>query len=318
MANLGVPVDDVVLIPPRSIPKTSSGKIRRATCREQYLRGELRPKKTSWTWWARTGYRWTATTLARGWQRVGRLAFGSYVSAVSALFVAFGWLVAVVVPSRRWFQRFVRRAARIYLPLTGIRFEVEGASRLDEAAGPFVFAANHASYLDAIPVMAALSVDYAFVVKREAATWPFIGRFIHRLGHLPVDRVDAGESADSTREMSDLLESGRSVVLFPEGTFTYASGIRPFKLGAFKLAVESEAPLVPIALVGTRRWLRDGTWIPRRSALKVVIGEPLVAPETSFSGIVQLKEETAELIAHEVGEPRLDLVAAGPVAIVGR
>ena len=113
--------------------------------------------------------------------------------------------------------------------------------------------------------------------------------------------------------MHGLLENGRSVVLFPEGTFTYASGIRPFKLGAFKLAVESETPLVPVALVGTRRWLRDGTWIPRRSALKVVIGKPRTAREASFAGMVQLKEETAELIAHEVGEPRLDLITAGPV-----
>ena len=251
--------------------------------------------------------------LARGWRQAKYLAFGSCVAAVTGLFVASGWVLAIVVPSRRFFQRFVHRAARVYLALTGIRLEVEGATQLSEQAGPFVFAVNHASYLDAIPVMAALSIDYAFVVKREAAVWPVIGRFIHRLGHLPVERVHAGESAKSTRAMHGLLENGRSVVLFPEGTFTYASGIRPFKRGAFKLAVKSETPLVPMALVGTRRWLRDGTWIPRRSALKVVIGKPRTAREASFSGMVQLKEETAELIAHEVGEPRLDLIAAGPV-----
>ena len=313
----GSPPDDVVLIPPRTILKTPSGKIRRSACRERYLRGGHRRNagrnKTSWMWWARAGYRWYITALARGWRQAKRLAFGSYVSAVSVLFVAAGWVLALVVPSRRFFQRFVHRAARAYLALTGIRLEVEGAARLDGRAGPFVFAVNHASYLDAIPVMAALSIDYAFVVKREAATWPVIGKFIQRLGHLPVERVHAGESAKSTRAMHGLLENGRSVVLFPEGTFTYASGIRPFKLGAFKLAVESEPPLVPVALVGTRRWLRDGTWIPRRSALKVVIGKPRTAREASFSGMVQLKEETVELIAHEVGERRLDLIAAGPV-----
>ena len=164
-----------------------------------------------------------------------------------------------------------------------MRLEVEGASRLAEQKGPFVFAANHASYLDAVPMMAALSVDYAFVVKREAAEWPVIGRFIRRLGHLPIERLEASESAKSTEAMHGLLESGRSVVLFPEGTFTRASGIRPFKLGAFKLAAESDTPLVPIALVGTRRWLRDGTWIPRRSELKVVIGAPRAASATTFA-----------------------------------
>lgn len=310
LESVGVPVDDVVLIPPRAIPKTSSGKIRRASCREHYLRGALTRSGTSWTWWARAFYRWYVTTLRRGWDRAKRLAFGGYVSVVSALFVAVGWLVALV-PSRPLFQRFVHRAAGVYLALTGIRLEVEGTSRL-EGTGPFVFAANHASYLDAVPVMAALSLDYAFVVKQEAASWPFIGKFIRRLGHLPIERIHAVESAGSTSAMRSLLESGRSVVLFPEGTFTYASGIRPFKLGAFKLAADSHTALVPIALVGTRQWLRDGTWIPRRSALKVVIGEPRRVRDESFSGILELREETAELIAREVGEPRLDLVAAGP------
>jgi hypothetical protein len=52
--------------------------------------------------------------------------------------------------------------------------------------------------------------------------------------------------------------------------------------------------------------------MPRRSALKVVIGEPRTVRASSFTDVVRLKEETAELIAREVGEPRLDLVAAGP------
>ena len=311
---VGSPPDDVVLIPPRSILKTPSGKIRRSACKELYLRGGARRgRKTSWTWWARAGYRWCLAALSRGFCQAKRLAFGSYVAAVSALFVACGGLLALVVPSRRFFQWFVHRAARAYLTLTGIGLEVESAARLDGHAGPFVFAVNHASYLDAIPIMAALSIDYAFVVKREAAAWPFIGKFIERLGHLPIERAHAGESANTTLAMHELLAAGRSVVLFPEATFTYASGIRPFKLGAFKLAVESETPLVPVALVGTRRWLREGTWIPQRSRLKVVIGEPRTPREASFAGLVQLKEETAEFIASEVGEPRLDLIAAGPV-----
>ena len=90
----------------------------------------------------------------------------------------------------------------------------------------------------------------------------------------------------------------------------------PLPVTAF-LAVGSKAAgiamLVRFFYPGVSSLGGDGTWIPRRSTLKVVIGEPRTAPESSFSGIVQLKEETAELISREVGEPRLDLVAAGPV-----
>ncbi len=311
---VGAPPDDVVFIPPRSISKTSSGKIRRSACRDQYLRGQIgQSASPSRVWWIRAGYRCCVSALSRWWRTAGRMVFGGYVSMVTVFFLMGGWSLAVAIPSRRFFQKFVHRAARVYLAITGIRMEVEGKARLESQAGPFVFAANHASYLDAIPVMATLPIDFAFVVKKEAAGWPLIGTLIRRLGHLPIERTHAGESASSTRAMQELLGNGRSVVLFPEGTFTYASGIRPFKLGAFKLAVESGRALVPIALVGTRHWLRDGTFIPRRGALKVVIGEPRVASEASFSEIVRLKEETATWIAGTVGEPRLDLVAAGPV-----
>ncbi len=314
LERIGVPPDDVRLVPPQSIPKTSSGKLRRSACREQYLRGELASdRNSSWTFWARALWFSGKARVGRELGRFGRVLFGSYVWVLSALFVLFGWALTWLIPTRRLFARFVRYAARVYLLLSGIRLEVEGSEHSSEAGGPFVFVANHASYLDPIPVMASLPNDYAFVVKSEAASWPFFARFIQKLGHLPLKRSLADESAKSTDEMRELLDQGRSVVLFPEGTFSYATGVRPFKLGAFKLAAESGRPLVPIALLGTRRWLRDGTWMPRPSRLKVVIGEPRPIADPSFEGIVQIKEETAEIIAAAVGEPRLDLVSAGPL-----
>lgn len=113
--------------------------------------------------------------------------------------------------------------------------------------------------------------------------------------------------------MHALIAGGRSLIVFPEGTFSYATGLRPFKLGAFKLAAEAGRPLVPIALVGTRRWLRDGSLIPRPGPVGVVIGEPCRVGD-SFAEVVRSREATAELIAARVGEPRLDLVSAAPSA----
>jgi 1-acyl-sn-glycerol-3-phosphate acyltransferase len=101
-------------------------------------------------------------------------------------------------------------------------------------------------------------------------------------------------------------------VVFPEGTFTRADGIRPFKLGAFKLAADAGVPVVPLAIRGTRRVLRDKMLVPRRSPVRVEFLAP-VAPrrESSFADIVEMKERVLDSIAERVGEPRLDLVAAG-------
>ncbi len=314
LERIGVPPDDVRLVPPKSIPKTSSGKLRRSACREQYLRAELASaRNSSSTFWARAVWISGKARVGRELGRLARALFGSYVWVLTALFVLLGWTLTWLIPTRRLFARFVRYAARVYLLLSDIRLEVEGTEHLSGAGGPFVFVANHASYLDPIPVMASLPNDYAFVVKSEAASWPLFGTFIQKLGHLPVKRTLADESAKSTDEMRALLDAGRSVVLFPEGTFSYATGVRPFKLGAFKLAAESGRSLVPIALLGTRRWLRDGTWIPRPGRVKVLIGEPRPIADPSFESIVRIKEETAEIIAAAVGEPRLDIVSAGPL-----
>jgi 1-acyl-sn-glycerol-3-phosphate acyltransferase len=167
-----------------------------------------------------------------------------------------------------------------------------------------VFVANHSGYLDPLPLMAALDLDYAFAIKREAFSWPFLGRILRRLEHVPVDRDNVEESAQSAEALGAVLSSGRSLVLFPEGTFTRATGLRPFRLGAFQLAAETGIPVVPVALVGTRRLLRDGTWIPRRVPIGVEVAEPL-AVARSFADVVRAKEEAAEVLARLSGEPRL-------------
>ncbi len=307
---LGSPAEDVSLVPPRTIPKTSSGKLRRSAARELYLEGALGESAES-----SFLFLWRVTALAlpgkvgRGLRRLGRFAYGLYAYALTAAFVPPMWGLAKIAP-RRLLQRSLVGGSRLYLRLSGLRFELDDRVGLGERAGPFVFVANHASYLDPIPLMAALDIDYAFVIKDDAAAWPFVGTFIDKLGHLPVARFDARESAKASARMRELIEQGRSLVLFPEGTFSYAAGIRPFKMGAFKLAADTGLPVVPVALIGTRRWLRDGTWLPRRGPLKVVFAEPRVVGK-SLPEMTRVREEVSELFSRLVAEPRLDLVAAG-------
>jgi 1-acyl-sn-glycerol-3-phosphate acyltransferase len=119
-----------------------------------------------------------------------------------------------------------------------------------------------------------------------------------------VDRENVEGSAQSAEALREVLASGRSLVLFPEGTFTRATGLRPFKLGAFQLAGETGVPIVPVALVGTRRLLRDGTWIPRPVPVEVRIATALRASR-SFSEVVRVKGEATEILARLSGEPPL-------------
>src|SRR5205807_10456965 len=108
-----------------------------------------------------------------------------------------------------------------------------------------------------------------FVSKMEVRSMPFIGTFLRKLGHVWFDRRDPQARLRQAAEIEQLLRAGESVFVFPEGTFTPQSGVRPFQLGAFKAAVTTCRPICPVALCGTRQFLRDQTYLPRPSSVTV-------------------------------------------------
>jgi 1-acyl-sn-glycerol-3-phosphate acyltransferase len=307
----GAPADDVVVVPPGTIPKTSSGKLRRSSCREKYLSGEIVRRKASSALILRLAAMELGLRTKRAVGQSARWCYGIYALSL-ALFTVFPvWLLALVIPSRHIVSMIARLGARAYLFLSACRLHVRGQEHLISSETPVILVSNHASYLDSIPLTAALPIDYAYVVKQEVGSWPIFRTIIHRLGHVLLDRSDPKGSLAGTEKLRQNLRKGRSVLFFPEGTFTAATGLRPFKLGAFKLAAENDLPVVPIALVGTRRWLRDTTWLPRRSDLEVVVEEPIRSHSSDITEVVRVRDEAAERIARHIGEPKLDLVRAG-------
>jgi len=106
--------------------------------------------------------------------------------------------------------------------------------------------------------------------------------------------------------VEEALGRRESVAIYPEGTFTSMTGIRPFQLGAFKAAVDMQRPICPMAVRGARQILRDKTRLPRPGRVTVSFG-PLVVPDPSAGNdwheIVRLRDATREIIAKGTGEP---------------
>jgi 1-acyl-sn-glycerol-3-phosphate acyltransferase len=311
-ATVGVPPDVVMLVPPGAVPKTSSGKIRRSETRQAYLVGSLaRAPGVSFLRRARI-------TLGAAWglahpalHSVSRALYALYLGIVLLLIAVPVWILAALLPGRRALFALARWASRLALRVGGCRIEAEGLPSV-EGRGPHLFASNHASYLDVLVLMALLPIDFVFVAKKEVASWPLVGLFVRRLGHVTVDRWDSQQGAADASRVARALEQDVSVLVFPEGTFTAATGLRPFRLGAFKTAVDTGVPIVPLALRGTRRILRGGSWLPRPGRATLWRGAPIAAEGDGFSGAVRLRDRVAETIAAHCGEPRLDLVAGGP------
>jgi 1-acyl-sn-glycerol-3-phosphate acyltransferase len=208
---------------------------------------------------------------------------------------------AAVMPTEpaRW--RVTRGIARFGLRLAGIPLVIRGTA----PRTPVLFATNHASYLDAVVLAASLPYGGSFVAKRELASGSVARFFLRRLGTEFVERFDAKRSVEDTAKLADAARRGRSLVVFPEGTFGRATGVRPFRMGAFVVAAQTGAPGVPVALRGTRSILRDGSWFPRRGAVSVVIGEPLVPQGRDWAAALGLREATRKHILQWSGEPDL-------------
>ncbi len=308
----GVPPDAVVLVPPGAVPKTSSGKIRRAATKELYEDGQLgRSQCTPALARARL---YAAAALAearRPLRTAGRALYAAWLAASFGAGLLIAWPLALLVPGRRAAVFLERVLCRVALHLVGCRLSSEGLASLPRDR-PLLLASNHASYVDVPALLALLPRPFLFLAKREVLGWPFIGMFARRAGHLTVDRFDAQQGLAVAARVAAALEGGRSVLVFPEGTFTGAAGLRPFRLGAFKTAVETGTPIVPMALTGTRRVLRDGSWLPRPGRVHLWVGAPIAADGSGWKAIVALRDRVAEEIAAHCGEPRLDLVAGGP------
>jgi 1-acyl-sn-glycerol-3-phosphate acyltransferase len=302
---LGEPPDAAVLAPPHTVLKTSSGKIRRAATRELYEAGLVgAPSRAAWRQVASLTLRAALPQARRRLAVAGGVLYAAYAWAVFWVVASVTWLITAATsrPARAW--AIGRAAARLALRLCGIPLAVHGLENLPRSGS--VLVANHASYLDGIILVAALPQHFSFVAKRELAERLISRVYLRRLGAEFVDRSLVRQGAEDAQRMAEVVADGRSLAFFPEGTFGRGAGLLPFRLGAFVAAVRNRLPIVPVAIRGSRGILRDDQWFPRRGALAVTIGEPILPPADApdaFAAAVELRDAARAVILKHCGEP---------------
>lgn len=313
VAVLGEPPDEVLLVPPHTVLKTSSGKIRRAACRAIYETGPHRAARRG-LWWqvARLAAGSVRPMIARYWRSAAGALYAARFWAVVGAVGAGTWLLVAAAPNRRFAMAVARTGARAILHAVGLRVAVHGAEFLPHS-GPCVVVANHSSYLDGLVVLGTLTRDCCFGVKRELFEQPIPRLFLKRLGALFVTREAAAESVVSAEAMAAKVRAGEALMVFAEGTFTRAPGLRPFHLGGFVAAVAAGAPTIPVAIRGTRSVLRDGQWFPRRGPIGLEVGPAIAAPTglAPLPAAVAIRDSARTYIAARCGEPDF---ASGPAA----
>ncbi len=306
---LGQPLDEVVLAQPHTVPKTSSGKIRRAASRALYEQGLGKVKRRAvWLQVLRLRVAGVRPVLRRWRRRLADAGFGAWGAALLAAIAPLAWLGVALSPRPAIAWTVLRGAARLLFRALGTPLAVRGLEHLPRGR-PCVLVVNHSSYLDGLVIAAAFPGPWSFVAKRELVRSAPLRVFLDRLGTLYVERFDAQRGAEDAHAVAEAAARGGSLVYFPEGTFSRMPGLLPFYLGGFVAAAEAGLPVVPVAVRGTRSMLRDGQWLPRRALLSVAVCPPLL-PESaahrgSFAAAVSLRDRARAALLSLVGEPDL-------------
>ncbi len=309
----GAPPDDVILAPPRTVPKTSSGKVRRAASREIYEQGRIgEPGRTLWWQVLRIAVTSARPGLRRLRMALGGYLYAGYVVSLTGVLAIPLWLGMVLPPVRSWRRRAARGIVRLLFAAAGVPVALRGRANIPPPGQSCIFVSNHMSYMDSGLLAAFLPKEVRIVAKAELRNNWITRLPLDGLGVEYVERFDRSKGVDDADRITASAATGQDLLFFAEGTLTRAAGLRPFQMGAFVTAVATGVPVVPVTIRGTRQVLRDESWFPRRGAITVTIGAP-VYPEreakdaegNDWTVAVRLRDTVrAEILLH-CGEPDL-------------
>lgn len=207
-------------------------------------------------------------------------------SVVTTLFTLTGFKWASYYPAHWW--------AKLWCLLNFVRVTVHGRENIDKKTS-YVFVANHQGAFDIFSIYGFLGHDFKWMMKKSLRNIPLVGYACFRAGHIFVDRSSAAAVRHTMEEAEKRLKGGASLVVFPEGARSWDGHMRPFKKGAFQLALEFKLPLVPVSIDGSFDVLPRTKTLPHWGHIILTIHQP-IAPPTTEEGRAEVMDETLRSI----------------------
>ena len=198
---------------------------------------------------------------------------------------------------RQLVEQHIPHWSRHILSVTGAQLTVDGLDNIPKDT-PCVFVANHRSYFDIPLLLASLDQPYGILAKEELEKIPLLNRWMKLLGCVFVQRDDVRASVRALNAATAIVEEGKSFIIFPEGTRYKGEegGAGEFKSGAFRIAIKTGAPVVPVAISGARALFEGHGNMATPGIVHVRVLPPIQTADMSRSEQKQLPDAVRQTI----------------------
>jgi 1-acyl-sn-glycerol-3-phosphate acyltransferase len=212
-----------------------------------------------------------------------------FVGAPAVLFL---WMIN----RRIWLYPLALWGAQTWLAACGAKVKVIGKERLDPDRS-YVFASNHRSYLDTAALFRYAGRRIGLVAKKELLKAPVLGQGMGFVNVIAIDRSNPERSLASMEKAREVVRAGYSFGVFVEGTRAMPGELLPFKKGAFHLALQTDEPIVPVAIKNTDWMMGKRTGVAYAGEIEIHLLDPI---ETSGRDVMDLLRETRAAIAGQL------------------
>jgi len=194
---------------------------------------------------------------------------------------------------------FIKCWSRIYSILNFIPYEIRHRERIKRGAS-YIFVSNHTSYMDIPALVVTIKGQFRALAKKELLKIPVFG-WIAQIMCVVVDRSSNESRRQSMDNLKRILGMGISVLIFPEGTQNRTKEIlQPFYDGAFRIAVETQQPIIPIVVLNAGEIMPPGKVFIKPGKIVVVIGEEIPTTGLTLTDVKELREKVFGIMSQMI------------------
>jgi 1-acyl-sn-glycerol-3-phosphate acyltransferase len=190
--------------------------------------------------------------------------------------------------------------SRIWLKACGVKVNVKGYENLEEGQ-QYVFISNHRSYLDTATLYAFAGRRVGLVAKKELLKVPLFGYGMAIANVIAIDRTNRESARRSMDKAREIVKEGYSFGVFAEGTRAMPGELLPFKKGAIHLAIQTQAPIIPVVFENTDELMGKRTGVAYAGTIEMVLLPPIETKgKNAQEDLMELLNESREAVANQL------------------